>query len=302
MRRIVTLDSAQQGHDLSMVLLARGIDTEVREDDGEVTVWVRDDAQLDDARVVADAVAADPSSAGVRRDIAEGARRAKIRAADDARWRARMARVRVSVHGVQADPRLTQATMVLCVLVAVWTNLGRDPRTVSALVLTAYPPISGLPELWRGEVWRLFTPSLVHFGPLHLGFNLWVAWSFSTMVETRKGWRLLLPLMLATSAGAFLTEWAFARLVAPMAPAAGGLSGVLYGLFGYLFVKGRIDPADRLDVSSQTAVMLGLLLLLGFIPGSGFASGAHVGGLVVGGLWAVGDLALYRLRRRLDGP
>ena len=64
------------------------------------------------------------------------------------------------------------------------------------------------------------------------------------------------------------------------------MSGVVYGLLGYIWVKGKFDPASGLFLNSQTAVMMLVwffLCLAKIIPN--VANTVHAAGLIVGLAW-----------------
>jgi GlpG protein len=76
----------------------------------------------------------------------------------------------------------------------------------------------------------------------------------------------------------------------------GGMSGVLYALFGYIWVRGRLDSSLGLAMPPNTATILLVWLGLGFTGALGnVANVAHLGGLVSGAL--MGALAALRARR-----
>ena len=77
----------------------------------------------------------------------------------------------------------------------------------------------------------------------------------------------------------------------------GGMSGVLYGLFGYLWMKGRFEPELGLALSPRLILLLigWLFLCMTGVLGS-VANTAHVAGLAVG---MVIGVAPYLWRRLL---
>ena len=137
-----------------------------------------------------------------------------------------------------------------------------------------------------GQVWRLITPAFIHFGPLHLVFNLYWLFHFGRMIEPRKGAIYFGPLVLAGALIGNVGEAAWVEL-SPFNQfryaAFGGLSGVNYALFGYAWLAGRRRPHEQIGVDPQTALILfGWLIfcmtgLLGPI-----ANAAHVSGLLLG--------------------
>jgi GlpG protein len=71
-------------------------------------------------------------------------------------------------------------------------------------------------------------------------------------------------------------------------PNFGGLSGVVYGLFGYFWIAGRLNPAQGLSISPGLVGFMLLWLLLGFfdVLWVSMANWAHLGGLLAGMGWA----------------
>jgi GlpG protein len=149
----------------------------------------------------------------------------------------------------------------------------------------------------RGEYWRLLTPAFLHFGIFHIVFNaLWI-WEFGRRIEALVGPGNFLVIFLATAIGANVGQylWQPDSLF-------GGLSGVVYGLLGYIWVRHRLAPHSLLRLTPGIApLMLAwlLLCLVGvvdwFIQG-GVANGAHVTGLLIGA--AFGALAGVSARGR----
>jgi GlpG protein len=74
------------------------------------------------------------------------------------------------------------------------------------------------------------------------------------------------------------------------------MSGVVYGLFGYIWMKGKFDPGDGLMLHSTTIMVMLFWFVFCFFGSLNIANGAHAGGLAVGTLW--GYLSSKLLGRR----
>ncbi|MFF7708182.1 rhomboid family intramembrane serine protease [Pseudomonas sp. NPDC007930] len=149
-----------------------------------------------------------------------------------------------------------------------------------------------------GQVWRLITPMFIHFGILHLAMNSLWFWELGRRIEWRQGSAQLLGLVLGFSAVSNVIQylWSGPSLF-------GGLSGVLYGLLGHIWLYQWRAPAPLYYLPRGVLVMMlvwlglclsGLVSLLGF---GEIANGAHVGGLLVG--CATGLLGGTLARRKL---
>ena len=149
----------------------------------------------------------------------------------------------------------------------------------------------------RGEYWRLLTPAFLHFGVLHIVFNsLWI-WEFGRRIELLVGKTNFILIALGIAIGANLGQylWQPNQIF-------GGLSGVVYGLLGYVWIRNLIAPQSLLRLPPGIiAIMLIWLLVcwLGivdlFLQG-GIANGAHIVGLVIG--MAFGGLAGFSDKNR----
>jgi GlpG protein len=147
----------------------------------------------------------------------------------------------------------------------------------------------GLQDIRNGQVWRLVTPIFLHFGLFHLLFNMVVFQQFGALIEARRGaWRylalILVTAVVSNVAQYYLTiTWKDGGLLVQSDPAFGGMSGVLYGLFGYLWMKSRYAPALGLTLNPRIVVLLIAWL---FVCMSGVigpvANTAHMAGLIVG--------------------
>ena len=135
-----------------------------------------------------------------------------------------------------------------------------------------------LNELWHGQLWRLWTPMLLHASPMHLLFNMYWVYVLGSAIEIRKGTRVLAGLVLATQLAA-----TFGQLLLGQ-PNFVGISGAVYGLLGYVWMKSRYDPAAGLFLDSTTIVlMVAWLFLCPWMVGDvAIANGGHFGGFAAG--------------------
>lgn len=191
------------------------------------------------------------------------------------------------------DSPVTLAVLLICVLVASVTLMGRNWETVRWFTLLDYRIVGDrlvfvplLDSLADGQLWRLFSSMFLHFwipglGPMHLLMNgLWY-WELGRRIEARQGHWMLLGLSLLFSLVASLAQYLFGGV-----GVAGGLSGVLYGLLGHcwLFQKLAPTPAYRLPPGVFWLMLVWLLVCLSGIFASlvSIANAAHVGGLLAG--------------------
>jgi membrane associated rhomboid family serine protease len=141
------------------------------------------------------------------------------------------------------------------------------------------------PAVANGDWWRLVTSMFLHYGPIHLAFNMFALWFFGAAVEQALGrGRYLLVYVvsgLAGSAGALLFTPESATV---------GASGAIFGILGAALVLER----QRIYVLGGGAmgVILVNLIITFAIPG--ISIGGHLGGLVGG---ALSTLALSRFGR-----
>jgi membrane associated rhomboid family serine protease len=143
------------------------------------------------------------------------------------------------------------------------------------------------------EPWRLLVPSLFHDGVIHLLFNLYWLWFFGTKVEEEFGHIGTLAIFLYLAVGSLAAELAIFH-------GGHGLSGIGYGLFGMLWMLGRIDPRFR-DVVDHSVVelMLGWLLVcivLTMAEVWNVGNVGHCAGCMLGVLlgWTLGSRGVWR--------
>ncbi|MCW3172249.1 rhomboid family intramembrane serine protease GlpG [Shewanella subflava] len=168
---------------------------------------------------------------------------------------------------------LTLVTFFLCVIVYALMNLGMGNTLFSALSFAGAVPNSHVTDIWR-----VFTPSLMHFSAMHIIFNLLWWWYLGGKIETRLGSRPLLFLLLMAGTLPNILQFFMTG------PNFGGLSGVVYAVVGYTWLMGVRRPNCGIGLTPSYMGFMMVWLVLGFtdLLGMPIANGAHVGGLLVG--------------------
>ncbi|GHE22848.1 rhomboid family intramembrane serine protease [Halomonas urumqiensis] len=136
--------------------------------------------------------------------------------------------------------------------------------------------------LLGGQLWRLLSPAFLHFGWMHLIFNMLWLWYFGRQVESLHGSGRMLVIVLLAGIGANLAQYATGSVLF------GGMSGVDFALLGYVWLMSRRAPRSGFFVPQMLVVfMLGWMVftMTDMASAVGFgnvANGAHLGGLLVG--------------------
>jgi GlpG protein len=136
------------------------------------------------------------------------------------------------------------------------------------------PPAEVL-KTW--QIWRYVTPIFIHFNALHILFNMSWLRTLGNAIEFVRGTRRFLGLVLFVAVVSNVAQLIWSG------PAFGGMSGVDFGLIGYIWMKGKTQPQYGLALPQQQVVMsmLWMLLCIGGAFGP-IANAAHVGGFLAG--------------------
>ncbi len=156
-----------------------------------------------------------------------------------------------------------------------------------------YAGVYSDPAYGAFQPWRMLTAVFVHSQGFifHILLNMYTLWIFGRILETMLGhWRFLALYLVAGFAGSLGVLFLSAPQTAVV-----GASGAIFGLLGAFLVIQRRMGADTRGL----LVLLGINLVIGFIPGVNIAWQAHLGGLVGGAL--IG-LILVNTRKRAQQP
>ncbi len=180
-----------------------------------------------------------------------------------------------------ADAPVTWVLAALCVLGYVCSFF---PVLYQRLTfLPAVMPHADFKSVWAfwhssGQYWRLLTPTFLHWTLLHIVFNgLWFIELGKRLESYLSLFGFLVLFLFLAVAGNCAQFW-----YEPQNPF-GGVSAVLYGLFGFIAVVQRFDPAPALALPKILFIIMLAFMLVGFLGVLGpMANAGHFGGLVAG--------------------
>ncbi|WP_221584646.1 rhomboid family intramembrane serine protease [Microbacterium sp. G2-8] len=202
------------------------------------------------------------------------------------RWKRRSGGGSALASFGSGDTKVMTTIFIVTAVVYLLQMLGRVvPGFDVQSWLLFYAPYLYPELLGTFQPWRILTGSLVHSSFWHIALNMLALWMLGRSLEPLLGSGRFLATYLLSAAGGS----AGVALLSFGTPVVGA-SGAIFGLFGALLVVGRHLGANMTGLY----VVLGINLVIGFIPGMGISWQAHVGGLVTGAL--VG-LVLTRTRR-----
>ena len=292
MRLIGHLANESRARTFADYLYVQGIENHVEfEKEHGWAVWIPDEDKIEQASGLLTAFQANPTDPKYQ---AQAKPAASLRAAEEksrAAYRKKMLDRRQSFRPLQAygfGP-LTLVLILISVVVFFWSGAGNHLEAIHTLFISEYTRAAGLPEIRAGQVWRLFTPIFIHYGYVHILFNMLWLWDLGSMIETRQGSLQLALLVLIIAACSNVGQYFFSG------PVFGGMSGVVYGLLGYVWLRGKFDPGSGLFVHPTTVWMMiawFFLCLSGVIPN--VANMVHAIGLGMGVAWGYLSSLRYR--------
>lgn len=187
------------------------------------------------------------------------------------------------MKNILSQGKFTLFITALCVLIYFAQQVGFEDEIMYALHYPAY-------DEQNSELWRYFSHSLVHLSNLHILFNLSWFWIFGGMIERTFGtFKLLMLYLISAAISGYVQNYV-------SGPAFFGLSGVVYAILGYVFVRDKLNH-HLFDLPEGFFTMLLVGIALGFgspLFGVEMGNAAHISGLVVGVVWGFFDSKLRK--------
>lgn len=300
---IAQLDLEASARLLSDFLFAEKVPNTVdSEENNQWAVWVHEDDDLDRATQLLAKFRQNPNDFVIRQKAGEGQKLRAIETKKEESLRSRFYN-RSTLPTTEVSYPMGMMTLILIILSAVVfmtsnSSLGGSMKNISSLFISFYQAhpfgtyfynLKDLVEVSQGQVWRLFTPMFIHFDFLHILFNMMWLRDLGSMIEYRSGSAKLLLIVLVISGLSNVAQFVW------NGPQFGGMSGVVYGLLGYIWIRSKFDPGSGLYLHPTTVWMMiawFFLCMTGMV--GHVANVAHGGGLVTGMAW--GYLAGKRFR------
>ena len=323
MRQIGSLPDQAAARRFRAWLLASDVATDIESEDGLWVIWVHDEDQVGSAKTQLEEFVAEPGADRYRLaeeavEAQQRARPVKPKRVPDRpaaagqpwmmtpwrRCRATMVLIGLSVlatalcvRGFDRDRGALEFKMAYEPVMDQLTIVDVEERADGVYVPTYNlsrawlhiqhavtrddeykPPDSGVGKIVRGQFWRLVTPIFLHFSILHILFNMLWLRMLGGEIEAKRGLCRFVGLVLLIAVVSNIGQYA-----ATESPLFGGMSGVVYGTFGYLWMKQRFDPASGTSLPPSCVFwMLGWFVLCWTGMVGPIANWGHTFGLASG--------------------
>lgn len=144
-------------------------------------------------------------------------------------------------------------------------------------------------SFWQNDLYRWWSPALIHLSLMHIVMNSFWWWVLAKEIESSDGHRALIFLSLILALGA-----GYAQYLA-VGPYFAGLSGVTYGLMGWVWgrqYRYREAPVPRYQLPSwlfpfMMIAMVVMIMFDGAFGGLNIGHESHIAGALLGVVIAI---------------
>lgn len=281
-------------------LITQGISTQVEQVPSAVDlweVWVRDEDRMGDAIELLRQYELDPANPKYFEAVNQAN---KVLLEKNKQRQATVQNIRKVRYqpgiGDRRIPPLTLTLIILCVVVSIFNNfanpgvsneIGKSISRQLFFVSSAdFESSNGDPaaSLKRWQLWRIITPIFLHMNPIHLVFNTLGMIFLGRICERWLGSSKYALFILAAAVIPNLLQGLTPENLHG-SPFFGGISGVVYGLFGLVWIRSTLNPSLGIIVPPIYLILMLLPIVVGLsglVPGWRYADLCHLGGLLVG--------------------
>ena len=286
MRKLGTLSVAEGIDRFRDYLFIHGIETRIERQGTEYVIWVLNEDQIPQARAELQLFQQNPDDPRFREAVSAAQTLREKKLNEEIAAQRQRIDVRKRWLGHQRRVPVTAFLVMLSVWVAVVTHLGSDENTRSQFMMADWvrdadtdqivaPTLAQVFE--NREYLRWFAPIFLHFGPLHLLFNMSATLAYGRAIEQRSGSLRMLGIVAVIALVSNFSQLAMSG------PNFGGMSGVDFGLFGFLWMKSRFAPDYGVFIGRdyvRTTLFFGVMCLSGAL--GPVANTAHFTGMFTG--------------------
>lgn len=280
MRQIGKLNDKENAVLFCDYLYGLGIESEAEEMNGEFLLWVHDDEQVAQAAEEFRGFQGNPSDPRFSQRATQGRERWKHQKKAMKKSRNKAVDVRTTWGMGKANAGdMGFLTIGLTVVSVGVFAIGMFVQQIPIYEIFSISLVrSGfLPEVFSGQIWRLITPIFLHFGILHIIFNLMWLNELGGLIERVHGTLFFTAMVLLFALPSNLGQYLI------VGPNFGGMSGVVYGLFGFVWYRSKFDRNVEYALPQHIVVMMIAWFFLCWTGLFGpIANWAHAIGLVVG--------------------
>lgn len=201
-----------------------------------------------------------------------------------------LTRVRDDQFSTDSKPWLTW--LVLTVYSVIFISLKFENNPISNVVLYIVNYLSTI-AVWQGNYWALFTSTFIHIENWHfIGNSTWI-FVLGGLLELELGKFKWILFYFSSAIVSSVSQLAFSDTTGI------GASGVLYAMFGFMWITKDIYPRFKTIVTRETSYLLiGWLFIGVFLTARGIlnvGNAAHFAGVLFG--LAIGAAIRFNLRR-----
>jgi membrane associated rhomboid family serine protease len=196
----------------------------------------------------------------------------------------RTTRVARTVYGGRVRPGVapglvTKVLIAINVAVFIATSAsGANPINGHTGSSTVYDRFALVPiQVAHGQWYRLITAAFLHYGILHIGFNMFALWITGPQLEAVLGRLRFATLYVLAGIGGSILSVA----LGPFDEQAAGASGAIFGLFAALYIVARHLNLQTGGIAATIVFNLIFTFSVSNIDWRG-----HVGGLITGAVIA----------------
>ncbi len=146
------------------------------------------------------------------------------------------------------------------------------------------------------QLFNMISPILLHGGPLHLVFNMLWLWELGKRIEQQQSTFVMALAILFLGLVSNTAQYLYGG-----GNNFGGMSGVVYGLFAYIWMWQVVDPRSGLALPKSLIIfMLVSLVAMTLLQLNIIANEAHLGGFLAGVVYGAATATIKRVGRSMS--